>query len=248
MKCIIVDDEPIARKGIEKLVRQVPALKLLGSFENADAASGFMKDRAVDLIFLDIQMPGLNGLDFARQIGKTTLVIFTTAYAEFALDSYEVDAVDYLVKPVHPARFERAVEKALSYHKMLLSEEENPRIEQVEGEFMFIKSDRRFFRVTFKDILFIEGLKDYVIIQTENQKLITHTNLKNAHKLLPQNKFLRVNRSYIVNRDRIDSFSNNDVFIGPHEISIGNFYRDDFFEQMIRTEAPHLQKPEADSQ
>jgi len=238
MKCIIADDEPIARKGIEKLVSQVSSLKLLGSFESADAASGFMKDQAVDLLFLDIQMPGLNGLDFARQIGKTTLVIFTTAYAEFALDSYEVDAVDYLVKPVHPARFEKAVEKALTYHRMLLSEEENSRIEKVESEFMFIKSDRRFFKVTFKDILFVEGLKDYVIIQMENQKLITHTNLKNAHKLLPQNQFLRVNRSYIVNRDRIDSFSNNDVFIGPHEISIGNFYRDDFFEQMMGGSPP----------
>lgn len=236
MKCIIVDDEPIARKGIEKLVAQMPALKLQGSFENAEVASGFMKDHPVDLIFLDIQMPGLNGLDFARQIGSTTLVIFTTAYAGFALDSYEVDAVDYLVKPIHPARFDKAVEKAVSYHRMLLSEEESTRIEHVESEFMFIKSDRRFFKVIFKDILFVEGLKDYVIIQTENQKLITHTNLKNAHKLLPQNKFLRVNRSYIVNRDRIDSFSNNDVFISSYEISIGNFYRDDFFEQMMGRE------------
>ncbi len=233
MRCIIVDDEPIARKGVEKLVGAIPVLELAGSFENADRASGFMKDNAVDLIFLDIQMPGLNGLELAKQIGKTTLVIFTTAFAEFALDSYEVDAVDYLVKPIRPSRFEKAVEKALSYHKMLLSEEENTRIEQVESEFMFIKSDRRFFKVAFKEILFVEGLKDYVIIHTESQKLITHVNLKNAYKLLPQNKFLRVNRSYIVNKYRIDSFSNHDVFIGHHEIGIGNFYRDDFFREIM---------------
>ncbi len=233
MKCIIVDDEPIARKGIAKMVSNIYSLKLLDSFENANLASDFIKENEVDLIFLDIQMPGLNGLDFARQISKTTLIIFTTAFAEFALDSYEVDAVDYLIKPIHPSRFEKAVEKAQVYHKMLLTEEENMLIEQVENDFMYIKSDRRYFKVTFKDILFVEGLKDYVIIHTENQKLITHVNLKNAHKLLPESKFLRINRSYIVNTERIDSFSNNDVFIGLHEIGICNFYRDDFFEKML---------------
>jgi two-component system, LytTR family, response regulator len=234
MNCIIVDDEPIARTGIEKLVKSIPALELVGSFYSADVASVFMKDNAVDLIFLDIQLPGLNGLEFAKQIGNTTLVIFTTAFAEFALDSYEVDAVDYLVKPIQPARFAKAVEKAVTYHKMLLDEEKNTHIKQVDSEFMFVNSDRRYFKVIFKDILFIEGLKDYVIIHTENLKLITHTNLKNAHKLLPPDNFLRVNRSYIVNKDRIDSFSNNDVFVGSNEISIGNFYRDSFFEQMMK--------------
>jgi len=234
MKCIIVDDEPIARKGIEKMVHNIPSLELLGCFENAMTAAEFVNDETVELIFLDIQMPGLNGLEFAKKVSKTTMVIFTTAFAEFALDSYEVEAVDYLVKPIQPARFEKAVEKAVSYHNMLLSEDKNTHIEQVESDFIFIKSDRRFFRVTFTDILFIEGLKDYVIIQTEKQKLITHMNLKTIHELLPENKFLRASRSYIVNKDRIDSFSNNDVFIGNHEIGIGNFYRDEFFEQMMR--------------
>ena len=235
MRCIIVDDEPIARRGIETLIANSSSLKLVGSFENAHVASEYLKDRVVDLIFLDIQMPGLNGLEFAKQISKTTLVIFTTAYAEFALDSYEVDAVDYLVKPIHPARFEKAVEKATTYHRMLLSEEDNTRIEQVNNQFMFIKSDRRFFKVMFMDILFIEGLKDYVIIHTDTQRLITHTNLKNAHKLLPQHTFYRINRSYIVNKDHIDSFSNNDVYVGSHEIAIGNTYRDSFFEQILGT-------------
>lgn len=234
MNCIIVDDEPIARQGIEKLLKNFPNLTLTRSFENADVASGFMKENTVDLIFLDIQMPGLNGLEFAKQIGDTTLIIFTTAFAEFALDSYEVDAVDYLVKPIQAARFEKAVEKAVSYHKMLLNEEKNTLIDRIESEFMFVKSDRRYFKVIFKDVLFIEGLKDYVIIHTKNQKLITHSNLKNVHTLLPQSNFIRVNRSYIVNKDRIDSFSNNDVFIGENEISIGNFYRDSFLEEVMK--------------
>lgn len=233
MKCIIVDDEPIARKGIERLINNTAVLELLGCFESAETAANFMMDNAVDLCFLDIQMPGLNGIEFAKHMPKTTLVIFTTAFGEYALDSYEVDAVDYLVKPIKPQRFERAVDKAVSYHSMLLSEEKNSNIEKGENDFVFIKSDRRSFKVNFKDILFVEGLKDYVIIQTESQRLITHMNLKKIHELLPESNFLRVNRSYIVSKDRIDSYSNNDVFIGAYEISIGGYYRDRFFEELM---------------
>ncbi|WP_118194392.1 LytR/AlgR family response regulator transcription factor [Albibacterium indicum] len=234
MKCIIVDDEPIARKGIEKLTTTISSLKLLGCFESAETAAKFIRDHEVDLLFLDIQMSGLNGIELARTIPATTLVIFTTAFAEYALDSYEVDAVDYLVKPIKPERFKKAVEKALSYHSMLLSEEKNVGIEQVNNDFMFIKSDRRFFKVNFRDILFVEGLKDYVIIQTTTQRLITHMNLKTIHGLLPQLNFLRVNRSYIINKESIDSFSNNDVFIRDYEISIGNSYRDEFFDELLK--------------
>lgn len=234
MRCVIVDDEPIARNGIQKLINSIPPLQLLGSFGSAEDTAEFIAENEVDLIFLDIQMPGLDGIAFAKSVPKTTLIIFTTAFAEFALDSYEVDAVDYLVKPIKPERFEKAVEKAISYHTMLLSEEKNTNIEQSESEFVFIKSDRRYFKVNFMDVLFIEGLKDYVIIQTESQRLITHMNLKAIHELLPQNTFLRVNRSYIVNKDQIDSFSNNDVFIKTYEISIGNYYRDTFFEELMK--------------
>jgi Response regulator of the LytR/AlgR family len=233
MKCIIVDDEPIARQGIKKLLERVPSLELLGSFENAEAAEIFMKDNPVDLIFLDIQMPGITGIEFAQKIPKTTLVIFTTAYAEFALDSYEVDAIDYLVKPIKPERFEKAVEKAMSYYEMLLSEERINQVEQIEHDYIFIKSDRRFFKVSFKNILFIEGLKDYVVIQTDKTRLITHMNIKTIHDLLPHKMFIRANRSYIVNKNHIDSFSNNDVFIDKYEIAIGNFYRDSFLELIM---------------
>jgi DNA-binding LytR/AlgR family response regulator len=233
MKCIIVDDEPIARRGIEKLAQDIPSLTIQGSFENADAAATFMDTSPVDLIFLDIQMPGSNGIEFAKSIPKTTLVVFTTAFAEFAVDSYEVDAVDYLVKPIKPKRFNKAVEKAINYHALLISELKNTHVEQVENDFIFVKSDRRYFKVEFKDILFIEGLKDYVVIQMEDGRIITRMNLKTIHELLPLNKFLRANRSYIVNRDRINSFSNNDVFIANYEIGISNFYRTSFFEELI---------------
>ena len=236
MNFIIVDDEPIARRGIENLASKIPSLQILGSFENAEAAGVFMKTSQVDLVFLDIRMPGINGIEFAKTISANTLVIFTTAFAEFALDSYEVDAVDYLVKPIKPERFEKAVEKAVSYHTMLLSgEDEKNSITQVEKDYIFVKSDRRFFRVNFGEILFVEALKDYVVIQLAGRRLITHMNLKNFHLLLPQSIFLRVNRSYIINREQIDSFSNNDILIGEYEIEISNFYRDSFFEAMMNT-------------
>lgn len=233
MRCIIVDDEPIARKGIKKLVDQISQLELLDSFNSAESAEVFLKETNVDLVFLDINMPGINGIEFARNIPKTTLIIFTTAYSEYALDSYELDAVDYLVKPIDAARFRKAVEKAIAYHSLLL-EEEKKSVENIAEEYIFVKSDRRFFRINLNEILFIEGLKDYVIIQMEDQRIITRMTVKNMHELLPQNIFLRINRSYIVNKDKIDSFDNNDVFIGKHEIAIGNFYHDSFFEKMMR--------------
>ena len=220
MKYIIVDDEPIARRGIEKLAGQIGSLELVGSFENAEAAGMFMIANQVDLVFLDIQMPGISGMDLARQMSPATLIIFTTAYAEFAVDSYELDAVDYLLKPIRPDRFEKAVAKALSYHEILVSEKDKNQMEQVESNFIFIKSDRRYFKVDFKNILFIEALKDYVIIQTVKQRLITHLNLKTIHEMLPQTIFLKPNRSYIINKDHIDSFSNNDIFIDKYEIAL----------------------------
>jgi len=239
MKCIIVDDEPIARKGMQKLVAQLPELELLDSFNSAEAASLYMINNPVDLIFLDIQMSGISGIEFAKSIPKTTLVIFTTAFAEFALDSYEVDAIDYLVKPIDPGRFRKAVEKAVAYHSLLISEENKnvENISNVESDYIFVKSDRRFFKVNLKDILFVEGLKDYVILQLEDQRIITHMNLKTMHELLPKNTFLRVNRSYIVNKDRIDSFDNNDIFIKSYEIAIGNFYRDSFFNDFMNKQS-----------
>ena len=233
MNCIIIDDEPLAREAIEILVKDTSQLNLLGMFNNALAASKFMEENPVDLIFLDIQMPGITGIEFARNISKRSLVIFTTAYSEYAVDSYEVDAIDYLIKPIDPERFHKAVNKAIAYHSLLLKEEKE-NIEAGNTEHFFVKSERRYFKINYKDILFIEGLKDYVIIQLDEQRVITRMNLKNIFELLPKHDFLRVNKSYIVNTKHIDSFDNNDIFIKTHEIAIGNTYRDAFFEAFMR--------------
>ena len=233
MNCIIIDDEPLAREAIEILVKDTSQLNLLGMFNNALAASKFMEENPVDLIFLDIQMPGITGIEFARNISKRSLVIFTTAYSEYAVDSYEVDAIDYLIKPIDPERFHKAVNKAIAYHSLLLKEEKE-NIEAGNTEYFFVKSERRYFKINYKDILFIEGLKDYVIIQLDEQRVITRMNLKNIFELLPKHDFLRVYKSYIVNTKHIDSFDNNDIFIKTHEIAIGNTYRDAFFEAFMR--------------
>lgn len=229
MNCIIIDDEPLAREAVELLIKGDRRLNLIGSFNNARNASLFMKDNIIDLIFLDVQMPYINGIDFARTIPRNTLIIFTTAYSEYALDGFEVDAIDYLVKPIETDRFRKAIDKAISYHSLLLSEEKD-NIEEIDDDFVFVKSERRFLKVNYKDILFVEGLKDYVVIQTETKKIITKMYLKTMEELLPKNLFFRVNRSYIVNLLQIESFDNNDVFIRNHEIAIGNNYRDTFFQ------------------
>lgn len=227
MKCIIVDDEPIAREGVEELIGKISQLELAGSFNSAEAASEFIKHSPVDLIFLDIEMSGISGIEFARNIPKQTLVLFTTAYSEYALDSYEVDAIDYLVKPIEPERFKKAVEKAINYHSLLVSEE----MEEIQpdNDFIFVKSERRYFKVNYDNVLFIEGLKDYVIIQLENKRIITKMYLRTILDLLPAKTFFRVNKSYIVNLNKIDSFDNNDIFIEDYEIGIGATYREGFF-------------------
>lgn len=229
MKCIIVDDEPIAREGLEAFIKKFSKLTLVGSFDSANSASHYIKRNPIDLIFLDIEMPEINGLEFSRTIPKETLVIFTTAYSEYALDSYEVDAIDYLVKPIEPERFQKAVDKAIAYHILLTNAEEEENEKRAGSDFIFVKSERRYFKVCYNDILFIEGLKDYVIIQTKNKRIITKMYLRTIYELLPSKSFFRINKSYIINLNMIESFDNNDILIGNYEISIGNVYRDEFF-------------------
>ncbi|MGO4292340.1 LytR/AlgR family response regulator transcription factor [Chitinophaga sp. RAB17] len=234
MNCIIVDDEPLAREAIEMLIDQTADLDLIGSFKSAEAAANFIESNTVELIFLDIQMPGINGIEFARTIPKETFVIFTTAYSEFATDSYEVEAIDYLIKPVKSARFQKAVEKAHTYSKLFKADYTNNNIEQVADDFFFVRADRRIFKIYFNDILFIQGLKDYVVMHSENQKVMTAAmNIKTIYDQLPKNIFVRVSKSYVINVKHIGSLDNNTVYIGTNEIPIGTIYRDFFFSEFV---------------
>lgn len=234
MNCIIVDDEPWAREGVKMLVEGMPELNLRGSFNNASAALAYLSTNQVDLVFLDIEMPGRNGLEFAAATSGKTLVIFITAYAEFAVNSYEVDAIDYLVKPIHKERFQKAVQKAIAYYALLHSGAAGNTIETIASDFMFVKADRRYFKIFFQDILFIEGLKDYVVLYVQDKKIITAMNIKTIHEQLPQHIFARVSKSYIINVQHIASFDNNTIYIGQQEIPIGSSYRSYFFDEFVK--------------
>lgn len=231
MNCIIIDDEPMARKGMKRLVDTRPDLEVSGLFDSAVKAAKWLGENSVDLIFLDIEMPGLNGIDFARDIPEKCMVIFTTAYSEYALDGFEVDALDYLVKPIDPARFDKAVDRAVAY-KTMLDEARNAN-DSPDMDFIIVKADRRFVRIKVDDIMYVEALKDYVIINLQDKRVITRMTMKAMEEMLPARRFLRVNKSNIANIDKIDSFDNNDIFIGSAEISIGLPYRDNVIGSLL---------------
>lgn len=240
MTCIIIDDEPLAREGLQAQIEELSQLKILGKFSNAITALDFLKTHSVDLIFLDIQMPKVTGLEFAEQIPEQTLIIFTTAYSQYALKSYELDAIDYLLKPIEKKRLEKAIEKAVSYYNLLSENTTKNTIESSTDDFLLIKADRKYYKVKFQDILFIEGLKDYVVIYTQNQKLITAMNLKTIHQKIASKDFLRVSKSYVVNTEYIDSFDNHNIYVGEFEIPLGEVFKSEFFNKFsggsLRTE------------
>lgn len=233
MKCIIIDDEPLARTGLQNVLTGISSVDVLDSFSNAMDANEFLKFNMVDLMFLDIEMASLNGLVFAKSLFFKPLIIFVTAYPQYALDSYELDAIDYLVKPLRIERLLRAINKAENYLKLLQKDKEEPETASVENDYVFIKSDRRFVKIFFKEILFIEGLKDYVIIQTETKKVLTAMNIKTIHAYLPEKTFTRVSKSYIVNTDHIVSVDAHSIYIKEEEIPIGANFKEVFFENFI---------------
>lgn len=231
MTCIVVDDEPLARQGMEMNIAQVNGLVLLGSFSNALAASDFLRKEKVDLMFLDINMPELSGLDLLKSLRDAPLVIFTTAYPQYALESYELDAIDYLVKPIRIERFLKAVNKAENHLKLL--EGSGNQVEKIEDDFVYIKADRKFFKIWFKDILYIEGLKDYVVIYTKDSKIMTSMNVKTIAAQLPPAIFARVSKSYIVNVMHITSLDNELIYIQNYEIPLGQGFRDEFIKHYV---------------
>lgn len=229
MNCIIVDDEPLARSEMQSLISETAKIDILGEFSNALSALDFLKNNEVDLIFLDIEMPMVTGLEFVEMLPKKSLIIFTTAYSQYALKSYELEAVDYLLKPIDPQRLEKAIDKAILYTDLLSKDTVKNTVESNTEDFLFIKAERRFYKISFADIKFIEGLKDYVVIHTRQQKLITAMNLKTIHQKISGENFLRVSKSYVVNVDYIDSFDNHNIYIEESEIPIGEVYRAEFF-------------------
>ncbi len=233
MNCIIIDDEPLAREGMNILVSKMPQLQLMGCFSNPLDAVTLLQQNTIDLIFLDINMPDISGLEFVNTLVKSPMIIFATAYPQYALDSYELDTVDYLVKPIRFERFVKAVNKAQNHYDLLQKDGDKSEIEQINDDFIFIKADRKYFKLSFKDILYIEGLKDYVIIHTATQKVVTAVNLKTIFDQLPVTLFYRISKSYIINTTHIVSCDNFTVYLDKIELPIGQNFKDDFFKTFV---------------
>ncbi|SIN70128.1 LytR/AlgR family response regulator transcription factor [Chitinophaga niabensis] len=224
IQCIVVDDEPLAVQVIEAFISKMPELQLQRSFSNPLEALAYLKQEpSVKLVFLDIQMPELTGVEFMQLLQNQVDVVIISAYDEYALDGFQYEATDYLLKPVSFERFVKAVQK-------VVNKQQKDNISLVQNEFIFIRTDKRIVRVNLSEILFIEALRNYVAIQTANQKILTLQNLRGIEEILPPQKFIRVHKSFITAIDKIDSVERQRIFIGAHTIPIGDTYVKQFFE------------------
>jgi len=229
INAIAIDDEPLALQLVTGYIEKTPGLKLIGKFDNPLDASEFLAETSVDLIFVDIQMPDLSGIEFTRLMEKGPKVIFTTAYEKYALEGYKLDIVDYLLKPFSYEEFLTAVNKA---RKLLHLEQKAPEKVDVSNEFLFLKSDYKIKRINFNEILYIEGLKDYVKVFTQHspKAILSLTSLKLLESKLPANKFMRVHRSFIVNLEKIDTIERSRIVFGKEYIPVSDQYKDKFQE------------------
>ncbi|MFN8318009.1 MAG: LytTR family DNA-binding domain-containing protein [Saprospiraceae bacterium] len=230
IKTIIVDDEPLALDILEAFVSKMPNLQLVAKCENAFEANEVLQNQKVDLMFLDIQMPQLNGVDFVKSLANPPCVVFTTAYPEFAVEGFELNAVDYLVKPVSMERFMKAVNKVAEKVAAKQEVEEPASTDQ----FFFVKADKKLVKINFDDIVYIEGLKDYVIIKNETNRVITLQTMKSLEDKLPPQTFRRIHRSFIVNMNKIQALDGSVVEVMEKgqvkHLPIGKNYRDELLE------------------
>lgn len=224
VKCLIIDDEPLAIDVIRNYLTQIPQMELVGTFENPIDAIEFMQKQPVDLIFLDIEMPLMTGIDFVKSMHHAPKVIFITAYRNYAIESYELDVVDYLLKPISFTRFFKAVNKFKSLSQQS-SPTPLPEEKAVQNDHLYVNTNKKFVKIHFKDILYIESLKDYVQIHLSSDHIITKDSISAFEQKLP-NSFIRVHRSFIVNVDQISAFTKTDIEIGEKEIPIGMSYKE----------------------
>jgi DNA-binding LytR/AlgR family response regulator len=233
VKCLIVDDEPMARDVIRRYIEQLPSLWIAGEFGNAIDATLFLQQHQVDMIFLDIQMPHLSGTDFVRSLRNVPKIIFTTAHKEYAHEGFDLDVIDYILKPIRFDRFLRAVNKAFPQHQH--ETEAGTAVGGYENKFaspfIYLRVDRKMSKILLDDVLYLESDKDYVKVFTANATIISRQTISSVEAMLPDNKFFRIHRSYIVSLDKVKSFTNEIVEIGNKELPIGKLYRNGFLKQ-----------------
>ena len=232
IRCLIVDDEQLARELLEDYVGKLPNLEVVKKCKNSMEALECLQEQKIDLIFLDIQMPDLTGVELLKTMNQNPVVIFTTAYSEYALEGYQLDVVDYLLKPFSFERFVQAINKAvdllnLRSHPAKLNSGADP------GKFITVKGDRKIYKIRLSDIRYIEGLKEYVSYYTETERIIILQSLKSLEELLPSNQFIRIHKSYIASIERIRSVENNKIVIGDQRLPLGKSYKNEVMKRVF---------------
>ncbi len=234
INCLIVDDEALARKGLEKYVMEIDFLELKGICKNAIEANSIINQQKIDLLFLDIEMPMLTGIDFLKSLKDSPKVIFTTAYSNYAIESFEFDVIDYLVKPISFERFLQAANKA---HKRIGIENPSPKTQEPakekEAEFIFIKTDKQLVKVFLDDILFVQSMQNYSRIVTKETAHLTLVPLKKVSEILPDSEFLQVHKSYIIAKSKVEVILGNQIIIGEHKIPISRGIKDDVISILV---------------
>jgi len=237
-RCLIIDDEPLAREILRQHISGVEALQLVGSCSNAVGAISFLQEHSVDLLFLDIQMPQLLGTNFIRTLKNPPKIIFTTAYRKYAVEGFELDAVDYILKPISFERFLKAVNKVLQIKTGI---EQAPLLKEKHTEtnslFLYFRANRKMVKVFYHEILFIESLKDYIKIVTTSKTIVTKYVLYTLEEMLPPGEFLRIHRSYIVAVNKVDSYNADSIQIAKHELPIGKIYKIDVIRKLNASSA-----------
>jgi len=228
LNCIIVDDEPLAREGLANYVREVDFLQLAGSCEHPLELAALLEQTPVDLIFLDIQMPKMSGTDFLRQLQNPPMVIITTAYPSYALEGFQLNVMDYLLKPITFERFFKAACKARDYHKLL----QKPALAGAQ-DYFFIKCGSKYEKIFFDDILYVEGMQNYVSIYTDKSKYVTMLPLGNLADKLDESAFIRIHKSFIAAIAKIDGIEGNELFIGGNRIPVSRNFRQQVMERVL---------------
>ncbi len=232
LNCIVIDDEPLARKGLKEYIADIEFLQLTGEFDNPVKATELIGKGDVQLLFLDIQMPKITGIDFIKTLHHPIPVIFTTAYPQYALDGFELNALDYLVKPISFDRFLKAVLKAKEYYEV--REKNTTDAAASAAGYFFIKADNKLVKLFFDDILFAEALQNYVVIHTKEKKYITYLTFKSVEEYLPVDRFIKTHKSFIISAGKTESIEGNNIRIGSHDIPISRNLKEEVMQKLLK--------------
>lgn len=232
INCVIIDDEPLAREGMSSYVREVDFLRLAGVCENPLELTRLLDQQPVDLLFLDIQMPKMNGLDFLKTVQNPPIVIITTAYPTYAIEGFQLNVLDYLLKPITFDRFFKSVTKAKDYYHLITRPSPSTHTDPAAGYF-FIRCGSKYEKIFFNQILYVEGMQNYITLYTEKGKYVTLLYLKNLEENLDARSFIRVHKSYIVSIDKIEAIEGNEIFIQTHRIPMSRNYREEVIRRVV---------------